>query len=493
MGSISRPRLLRLILAAAAAVLLPSAAARADVDVNGPWRVLAETAPYFNPDLTCIVDVVQTGSAITVTGNACAVPIALSGTIDPMSGAISVSGPSDPLLCPTLVIVATATLASDAFSGTFSCNGIIPVSGPFTAGLCANGALDAGEDCDDGNLGANDCCSASCGFEPSTFSCFADGTVCTIDHCDGAGSCVPQNGPAGVQCENNGNSCNDSVCNASGVCTHPNVPAGTVCFADFNGCTDDLCDGAGSCQISNNSAACNDWNSCTVGDTCAAGACVPGTGFAPAGIACDTDLDLCTIDQCDGVGGCQNVECSLCCGGPGCQEQIGTCAHPVLPVATLQLRHRDADAEKDKLLFKWRSGAATAVADFGDPTGATKYELCIFDSGLPQAHLQFQASAPAGGTCDGKPCWRAKGSSGFAYKDKGLAPGGLERIRLKAGGDGEAQILVKGRGENLQLVSPYFYDEPLFVQLRASNGKCWQADFATALRPNASLKAKNGQ
>jgi len=78
--------------------------------------------------------------------------------------------------------------------------------------------------------------------------------------------------------------------------------------------------------------------------------------------------------------------------------------------------------------------------------------------------------------------------------DKGLEPGGLEKIRLKSGGDGEAQILVKGKGENLQLFRVFDSDLPLTAELLASNGKCWQADFDTALvLSKTELKAKNGQ
>jgi cysteine-rich repeat protein len=52
--------------------------------------------------------------------------------------------------------------------------------------LCGNGALDPGEQCDDGNTQDGDCCSATCQFE--TGSC-DDGSTCTTnDTCKG-GSC----------------------------------------------------------------------------------------------------------------------------------------------------------------------------------------------------------------------------------------------------------------------------------------------------------------
>ncbi|HVM95652.1 MAG TPA: hypothetical protein VMT89_04655, partial [Candidatus Acidoferrales bacterium] len=55
---------------------------------------------------------------------------------------------------------------------------------------CGNGVLDPGEQCDDGNLVDGDCCSSLCLFEASGSSCADDGSACTADQCDGAGSCI---------------------------------------------------------------------------------------------------------------------------------------------------------------------------------------------------------------------------------------------------------------------------------------------------------------
>jgi cysteine-rich repeat protein len=55
---------------------------------------------------------------------------------------------------------------------------------------CGNGAVDAGEQCDDGNTFDGDCCSATCQYEPSGSFCAADTNICTDDICDGAGTCT---------------------------------------------------------------------------------------------------------------------------------------------------------------------------------------------------------------------------------------------------------------------------------------------------------------
>jgi CSLREA domain-containing protein len=55
---------------------------------------------------------------------------------------------------------------------------------------CGNGTLDAGEQCDDGNPAAGDCCSFLCQYAPVNTACDVEGDPCTDDRCDGAGGCA---------------------------------------------------------------------------------------------------------------------------------------------------------------------------------------------------------------------------------------------------------------------------------------------------------------
>ncbi|TMB57148.1 MAG: hypothetical protein E6J56_05250, partial [Deltaproteobacteria bacterium] len=105
-----------------------------------------------------------------------------------------------------------------------------------TINVCANGVLDVGEQCDDGNTLAGDCCSPTCKFEPLGSPCTA-ASVCTNNACNGAGACG---------------------------------------FLSFN------------------AIPCTDGNVCTVGDTCTLGACL-GT---PAN--CDDGKAATTGDSCSG-------------------------------------------------------------------------------------------------------------------------------------------------------------------------------------------------
>lgn len=71
---------------------------------------------------------------------------------------------------------------------------------------CGNGVLDAGEECDDGNVAGGDCCSSNCQAEPDgPASC--DGNVCTrSDTCSG-GACIPGPCQVGAACSICGGSC----------------------------------------------------------------------------------------------------------------------------------------------------------------------------------------------------------------------------------------------------------------------------------------------
>ena len=73
---------------------------------------------------------------------------------------------------------------------------------------------------------------------------------------------------------------------------------------------------------------------------------------------------------------------------------------------------------------------------------------------------------PAGGTCDGKPCWRAT-KTGFRYRDPNAASDGIRQIVLKAGAAGRSKIQVRGQGTKLVLPTlPFAQASKVTVQLR---------------------------
>ena len=128
---------------------------------------------------------------------------------------------------------------------------------------------------------------------------------------------------------------------------------------------------------------------------------------------------------------------------------------PELPVAgckaassargTLSLAADAGDPDRNSAAWIWK-GAATDVAELGTPPTTTTYLLCVYD-GSGEAVLRLRA--PAGGSCDGKDCWKAL-SSGFRYRDRSGSAGGLGSLQLKTGADGKASIKLKARGSALE-------------------------------------------
>src|SRR5437773_2747132 len=100
------------------------------------------------------------------------------------------------------------------------------------AHVCGNGVVDLGEQCDDGNLVAGDCCSPTCQFEPAGQAC-ANNPCISGSTCDGAAACVGGT-PNTLPC-NDGSACTTADTCAVGVCVGgpppfcpPAAPAATV-------------------------------------------------------------------------------------------------------------------------------------------------------------------------------------------------------------------------------------------------------------------------
>ncbi len=167
-----------------------------------------------------------------------------------------------------------------------------------TNDTCSNGGCVGGPalSCDDGNVCTDDTCNPATGcFHTNNTAPCSDGNACTTnDRCSG-GRCV--GGPS-PNCDD-GNICTTDTCDQATGCVHTNNTApcddGNVCTTndacrgggcvggpapncdDGNACTDDTCNPATGCVHTNNTAPCSDGNTCTVGDVCSGGRCVPGT------------------------------------------------------------------------------------------------------------------------------------------------------------------------------------------------------------------------
>jgi hypothetical protein len=178
-----------------------------------------------------------------------------------------------------------------------------------------------------------------------------------------------------------------------------------------------------------------------------------------------TDSDV------DGVGDACDAALLGCTAAPlaGCR----TAANATRPVLLVKEGSTD---ERDQLIWRWVTGEATALGDFGDPLSSESYALCLYDGDGPAAPRMSAALAPAGGTCAGRPCWKPAGTKGFGYNDRNRTPSGMLRLVLKSGDDGRARVIAKGKGLQLEM-PPLPLPLPVRVQLQSTSGECWEAAY----------------
>jgi hypothetical protein len=161
----------------------------------------------------------------------------------------------------------------------------------------------------------------------------------------------------------------------------------------------------------------------------------------------------------------------------------------------LTFRDRSPDT-KDQVVWKWSKGAETVVGDLGDPiAGTTGYTLCIYDGdGVGGWRRALRASAPPGGLCHAKPCWRPLGPGGLRYDDRDLTPNGIRSLKIKIGPTGKANIGLKGKGDRLGLPSlPLLQAPTVTVQLRNDEGLCWESVLAPPARRNDTGQFRDKQ
>jgi spore coat protein A len=170
--------------------------------------------------------------------------------------------------------------------------------------------------------------------------------------------------------------------------------------------------------------------------------------------------------------------------GDGCSatctlELCGTtpasgCRQPESTKGVLKIKVNADNPGRNQLRWKWNRGAATSKAEFGDPMTSEEYYLCVYDQGTIVSTTRIEA----GGLCDSEPCWKET-LKGYQFKDKELTPDGAQRLKLKEGEDGAAQVQFKGLGVQLELPPLLDLLGPVEVQLKQQSGAvCWAATFS---------------
>ena len=95
---------------------------------------------------------------------------------------------------------------------------------------CGNGVLDPGEGCDAGadNGTPESCCGSDCTLRAAGETCRPTSSACDIpDTCTGTTAACPSDefAPAGTPCPDDGDLCSVDVCDGAGSCSHAFEPA----------------------------------------------------------------------------------------------------------------------------------------------------------------------------------------------------------------------------------------------------------------------------
>jgi bacillolysin len=147
--------------------------------------------------------------------------------------------------------------------------------------------------------------------------------------------------------------------------------------------------------------------------------------------------------------------------------------------ATLLVADSAVD-QRDRLNWSWSRGAATSLADFGNPLTTTSYAFCIWDGrgGTPELVSATEIPPVTG--------WRPVGATGFRYSDPKATATGIAQLRVRAGADGKASAVVRAKGGALDLpaaataLQRFEATPAVTVQLVTSAGACWQSAFTAS-------------
>ncbi len=201
---------------------------------------------------------------------------------------------------------------------------------------CLDGVCGNGFDllCTDSNPCTDDSCDpvSGCAFENNAAAC-DDGNQCTTDDTCSGGQCVGN--PGGCPCTTDEecqplvqNLCSyDEMACEEGFCV-VSQSLEVVCDDSMDSdCQLNLCDPeTGACEMTFIVGPCSDGSTCTVGDTCQDGVCVPGQSMCE----CATDADCAEFDDanlCNGVLVCAEAQCVVQAGSvvTCSQEGLGFC------------------------------------------------------------------------------------------------------------------------------------------------------------------------
>ena len=254
---------------------------------------------------------------------------------------------------------------------------------------CGDGTLDVDEQCDDGNLAAGDCCSATCQYEPAGGPCPDEGQACTVDHCNATGVCTHVAGNGGATCRPIAGSCDvaETCDGVSSTCPPDVVKLNTTPCRAAAG----ICDIAETCD--------------GVAPTC------PSDAVQPSTMGCRAATDLCdAAENCDGSSPLcppdgvrsNGSECrhgvDLCDASELCNGVSKSCPPDVLAAPGTECRPAAGPCDAAEICDGVSSGCPANII-LPDGTDCSDGAFC---NGVEQCAAGVCAGGPApcGGFCD---------------------------------------------------------------------------------------------
>lgn len=208
-----------------------------------------------------------------------------------------------------------------------------------SAKVCRNTALPNGDGCSDNDAcTVGDSCQNGTCVRGSDRVC-NDGLFCTTEICDSQNGCIPT--PVGGNCCETAADCHDGTFCSTTECTNHECayPAIQNCCTtdaecdDANPCTTEP---VGICNANTHQCGAHPLLSGTqpgCGDLCQTGQCVQGSGTSTcqldAPTVCQDDGNLCTLEVCDPLVGCQHPPIDNCCVDASQCIDTDPCTDPV--------------------------------------------------------------------------------------------------------------------------------------------------------------------
>jgi subtilisin family serine protease len=406
-------------------------------------------------------------------------------------------------------------------NGSDSCsNGdcTVHAGSPCAAGICpqtCDEALDlcmhtVGNPCNDGvNCTTEDMCFGGI-CAGALLDCASLDTNCAVGTCrESDGACIADPYPSGTACDDDSNLCTIGDTCLNSICSG-GTPKDCSALTPPTNCAIGTCQPRnGKCGLANNPGIpCDDGFFCNGENTCFEFACQEPTGdpceslyegsemcssfecnestnsceLRAAGEFCFPDDDDCTVDECDGEGGCYLPLCPTC---PLVQLPDAICED--LTNSRLSYRKNDEAPGKNRFSFSSARGDAVSRGDLGDPLLDTGYSLCVYANQdlIWESVVEAQQTCQSGATT----CWTANDTQvQFREPTKGPLLG-LRQMQLKARESG-LKSRISGEGAYLAIpadLASLASSDVVFQMFRtsgvAADTKCWEAVFE---RPNRS-------